>query len=64
MGLKKYKLISYVILRQTTQPTNKLRSLSPQANYTDRATAAVGEIVPTFADRGCYVVSSTNSHGR
>jgi hypothetical protein len=30
----------------------KLRGLSPQANYTDRATAAVGEAVPTFADRG------------
>jgi hypothetical protein len=27
----------------------KLRGLSPQANYTDRATAAVGEVVPTFA---------------
>jgi hypothetical protein len=27
-----------------------LRGLSPQANYTDRATAAVGEVVPTFAD--------------
>jgi hypothetical protein len=26
----------------------KLRGLSPQANYTDRATAAVGEVVPTF----------------
>jgi hypothetical protein len=30
----------------------KLRGLSPQANYTDRATATVGEVVPTFADRG------------
>jgi hypothetical protein len=30
----------------------KLRGLSPQANYTDRAAAAVGEVVPTFADRG------------
>jgi hypothetical protein len=27
-------------------------AFSPQANYTDRATAAVGEGVPTFADRG------------
>jgi hypothetical protein len=42
----------------------KLRGLSPQANYTDRATAAVGEVVPTFAGRGCYVVSATDSHGR
>jgi hypothetical protein len=30
----------------------KLRGLSPQANYTDRATAAVVEVVPTFAGRG------------
>jgi hypothetical protein len=30
----------------------KLRGLSPQANYTDRATAAVDEVMPTFADRG------------
>jgi hypothetical protein len=42
----------------------KLRGLSPQANYTDRATAAVGEVVPTFTGRGCYVVSATDSHGR
>jgi hypothetical protein len=37
----------------------KLRDLSPQANYTDRATAA-----NFFADRGCHVVSVTNPHGR
>jgi hypothetical protein len=42
----------------------KLRGLSPQANYTDRATAAVGEVVLTFVGRGCYVVSATDSHGR
>jgi hypothetical protein len=24
----------------------------------------VGELVPTFADRGCCVVSATDSHGR
>jgi hypothetical protein len=29
-----------------------LRGLSPQANYTDQAIAAVGEVVPTFAGRG------------
>jgi hypothetical protein len=38
--------------------------LSPQANYTERATAAVGQVVPTFAGRGCYMVSATDSHGR
>jgi hypothetical protein len=31
---------------------NKLRGISPQANYTDRATAACRQLVPTFADRG------------
>jgi hypothetical protein len=35
-----------------TKLKTKLRGLSPQANYPDRATAAVGEVVPTFADRG------------
>jgi hypothetical protein len=42
----------------------KIRGRSPQANYTDQATAAVGDVVPTFAGRGCYVVSATDSHGR
>jgi hypothetical protein len=42
----------------------KLRGLSPQANYTDRATAAVGEIMRTFAGRGYYMVSAKDSHGR
>jgi hypothetical protein len=47
-----------------TKNKNKIRGLSPQANYTDRATAHVGEVVPTFAGRGCYVVSAMDSHGR
>jgi hypothetical protein len=41
-----------------------LRGLSPQANYTNRAAAAVGEVVPSFVGTGCYVVSATDSHGR
>jgi hypothetical protein len=45
--------------------TNKLRDFSPQANYTDRATAACRRsLVPTFADRGCRVVSATDPRGR
>jgi hypothetical protein len=35
--------------------------------YVDRATERpplVGEVAPTFADRGCCVVSATDSHGR
>jgi hypothetical protein len=47
-----------------TKTKTKLRGLSPQANYTDRATATVGEVVPTFGGRGCYVVRATDSHGR
>jgi hypothetical protein len=37
---------------QEKRKERKLRGLSPEANYTDRATAAVGEVVPTFADGG------------
>jgi hypothetical protein len=44
---------------------NKLRGLSPQANYTDQAIAACRRSYePTFADRGCRVVSATDPHGR
>jgi hypothetical protein len=39
-----------------------LRGLSPPANYTDRATAV--DLVPTFADRGCRVVSATDPFSR
>jgi hypothetical protein len=39
-----------------------LRGLSPQANYTDRRLSA--KLVPTCADRGCYVVSVTEPYGR
>jgi hypothetical protein len=56
-----------MIMLKISEPNRyktKLRGLSPQANYTDRATAAVGEAVPIFAGRGCYVVSATDSHGR
>jgi hypothetical protein len=42
----------------------KLRGFGPLANYTDRATALVGEVVPTFADRGCCVVSTADPSGR
>jgi hypothetical protein len=43
--------------------TYLLRGLSPQANYTDRATAACRR-VPTSAARGCHVVSVTDPYGR
>jgi hypothetical protein len=39
----------------------KLHGLSPQANYADRLSdrRLSGKLVPTLADRGCRVVSST-----
>jgi hypothetical protein len=44
---------------------NKLRGLSPLANYTDRATAACRRShCQLFADRGCHVVGVTDPYGR
>jgi hypothetical protein len=56
----------YVGLQELTKRTKtKLPGHSPQANYTDQATAALlAKLVPTFAGRGCCVVSAANSHGR
>jgi hypothetical protein len=40
-------------------------AFSPQANYTDRTTAACWrKLVSTFASRGWRVVSATAPHGR
>jgi hypothetical protein len=36
------------VISDAKKTKTKLRGLSPEANYTDRATAAVGEVVPTF----------------
>jgi hypothetical protein len=47
--------------------SKKLNSVafSPQAKYTDLATAALSaKLVPTFANRGCRVVSATDPPGR
>jgi hypothetical protein len=37
-------------------------AFSPQANYTDRPSdrRVSAKLVPTFADRGCHVVSATD----
>jgi hypothetical protein len=47
--------------------TKKLNSMafSPQANYTDQLTdrRLSVKLVPTFADRGCRVVSATDPPG-
>jgi hypothetical protein len=42
----------------------KICGPSPQANYTDRATATCRQLVPTFVDRGCHVFSVTDPYGR
>jgi hypothetical protein len=44
------KLISVTLVRERTRPTERQ--------------PLVCEVVPTFADRGCCVVSVTDSHGR
>jgi hypothetical protein len=46
----KTKLNSVALVREQTMPTE----LPP----------LVGEVVPTFVDRGCCVVSAADSHGR
>jgi hypothetical protein len=43
----------------------KLPVLSPQANYTDRVDhRLLAKVVPTFADRGCHVVSVMDPYDR
>jgi hypothetical protein len=43
----------------------QLHGLSPRANYTDRATAVLSaKWLPTFAERGCHVVSVADPYGR
>jgi hypothetical protein len=44
------KLNSVALVRERTMPTER--------------PPPVGEVVPTSADRGCCVVSATDSHGR
>jgi hypothetical protein len=46
---------SVVVWNVQQKNIKKLRGLSPGANCTNRA--------PTFADRGCHVVSVTDPHG-
>jgi hypothetical protein len=40
---------------------NKLHELCPRANYSNRRLPA--KLVPTFANRGCRMVSETDPHG-
>jgi hypothetical protein len=53
------------ILVLTRRNIHSLHSLSPPANYTDRATAACRRSdCQHFADRGYHVVSVTDPYGR
>jgi hypothetical protein len=57
-----FNFVTDIYLSQLTSRNNhwikKLRGLSPQANYTDRATSACRR----RSDRGCRVVSATHPH--
>jgi hypothetical protein len=54
--LRDYHTTRHALLKLKT----KIPSLSSRANYTDRATAPLSaKLVPTFADRGCRLVSAT-----
>jgi hypothetical protein len=56
-----FRLIRNMKLKTKT----KLCGLSQRANYTDRATAALStNLVPTFVDKECRVVSATDPYGR
>jgi hypothetical protein len=39
-------------------------ALVPEQTIPTERPPLVGEIVPTFADKGCRVVGATDSHGR
>jgi hypothetical protein len=56
-------LCDVIIFSLLPPPPKKLLGLSPQANYTDRATVACRR-VPTFTDRECHVVSVTDPYDR
>jgi hypothetical protein len=54
-----------MVLTVNSKTKTKLHGLSPRANYTDRATPLVGEVIANFfADRGYHVVSVTDPYGR
>jgi hypothetical protein len=45
-------LVTIILTKQLKKKKKKLRGLSPQANYTEWATAVVGEVSASFTDRG------------
>jgi CBS-domain-containing membrane protein len=57
------ELTSHNPYSECTVLKKKCHGLSPRVNYTDQA-PLIGEVMPTFADRGCHVVNVTDSYGR
>jgi hypothetical protein len=44
---------------------SKLRGLTPRANYTNRGNLRLSaKLLPTFTDRGCFVVSAADPYDR
>jgi hypothetical protein len=58
-----YEICQRLLDRYNNEGKEEFLSRIVTGDYTDRATAAIGEVVSTFAGRGCYVVSATDSHG-
>jgi hypothetical protein len=62
--------VTCTALRKHNNPIHRKQNsnsvaFSPQMNYTNRAAAACHvKLVPTFADRRCYVVSPLDSYSR
>jgi hypothetical protein len=64
--------VSWVITNVSKTPSvfivtqNKTNSivLVPRANYTYRATRLAAKLVPSFEDKGCCVVGTTDPYGR
>jgi hypothetical protein len=60
MALKRSALVpTYSLITKT-----KLRGLVRERTIPTDRPPLVGEVVPTFANIGCRVVSATDSHGR
>jgi hypothetical protein len=59
-----HRIKNLLTVKQLLNKLTNSVAISPHANYTDRATAALSaKLVPTFADRGCHVVSATDPPG-
>jgi hypothetical protein len=54
----------FIFSAMKTSDLKNCVAFSPQSNYIDGSTEAASEVVPTFAGRGCCVVSAVNPFGR